>query len=134
MQLGALVVAFHLASFALVAPMFVLCQDGSNHTAVESAIALCCAPGNAESGDVPDPRTSAGIAEDDCAGPCIDTPLLTSTDATSPRCVASASRAVALVPPVALARCPAPVFADIDAGLPSAVSYLNLSRSTVLRI
>ncbi len=133
-RLCALVVAFHLASFALVAPMLVLCQDGDTHRAVESAIALCCSPGKAESSDVIRLQPAVGSTDNGCAGSCTDTPLLTSIDATAPKSFEPASAAVALAPPVTLAPCPAPAFSGQDAELLSAVSSPHLSRSTVLRI
>lgn len=133
-QLGALVVAFQLASLALGAPMWVLCQDGDNHRAVESAIALCCSPGTVESSDDTHPSASGAIEDDNCAGSCIDTPLLTSIDAIAPKLVDPDSVAVTLARPVTLAPCPAPVFSGEDAGFVLDVSSPHLSRSTVLRI
>ena len=133
-QLGALVLAFQFASFALAAPMLVLCQDGSDHKAVESAIALCCSAGKAQSSDVTHRQTSARAADSGCAVSCIDTPLLTGTDAIAPKSVEPVSVAVALVPPVTPAPCPARVFSGEDAEFVTAVSSPHLSRSTVLRI
>ncbi len=135
MRLGALVVAFHLASFALVAPLLVLCQDGGTHRAVESAIALCCSPGETESSDVIRLQAAVRSADNGCAGSCTDTPLLMSIDATAPKSsFEAASAAVALVPPVTLAPCPAPVFSGEDTEFLSVVSSPHLRRSTVLRI
>jgi hypothetical protein len=133
-RLCALVVALHVASFAFAAPMMVLCEDGDNHRAVESAIALCCSPGKAASSDVIRVQPAAEPADNGCAGSCTDTPLLTSVDATAPKSVEPASAAVALLLPVALAPCPDPVFSGQDAELLSEVSSPHLSRSTVLRI
>ena len=133
-QLGAVVLVFQLVSFALLAPMLVLCQDGGDHRAVESAISLCCSAGKAESSDGVQPRASAGSADNNCAASCTDTPLLTIIDAIAPKSLEPASVAVAPVPAVTPASCPAPVFSGEDARFVSAVSSPHLSRSTVLRI
>lgn len=127
-------VATLLASFAVVAPMLVLCQDGEAHTAVESVFALCCPLGKIESSAVIRTQAGVGSADDGCAGSCTDTPLLTSIDATAPKSVEPAFEGVPHVPPVALAPCPAHVVSDGDAEYLSEVSSRHLSRYTVRRI
>lgn len=132
MRCRAIVAALTLVGFALIGPALVLCQDGDNHRAVESAIAPCCSPQKA--GNVIRPQPAAESPDNGCTGSCTDTPLLASIDATTARSVESAPAAVALVPPVTPAPCPAPVYSGEDAELLSEVSSPHLSRSTVLRI
>lgn len=134
MRCRAIVAALTLVAFALIGPALVLCQDGNNHRAVESAIARCCSPQKVESSNVIRPQPAAESPDNGCTGSCTDTPLLASIDATAPRSVESAPAAVALVPPVTPAPGPAPVYLGEDAELLSEVSSPHLSRSTVLRI
>ena len=129
-----LVAAVHLVTVALLAPMLVLCEDGQRHTAVESAISLCCPQASADSNAPNRPQATAGTAENACAGSCTDTPLLTNIDAASPKSVTQASHPDNSAPPVLLAPHFAPVFAGNDAGFRSALSAQRLSRPTVLRI
>lgn len=129
-----LAAAFHLAAFGLVAPMLVVCEDGERHRAIESVISLCCPQGRGDSSDALPPQAPAGTAVKGCAECCTDTPLLTSIDVTATKLAGPASEADALVPPVRLARCPAPVFSGETAGLLPAPSSPHLTRSTVLRI
>jgi hypothetical protein len=134
MRCRAIVAALTLVAFALIGPAFVLCQDGNNHRAVESAIAPCCSPPKVESRKVILPQPAAESPDNGCKGSCTDTPLLASIDSTAPRSVESAPAAVAVVPPVTPGPCPAPEFSGEDAELLSEVSSPHLSRSTVLRI
>ncbi len=129
-----LVAAVHLVTVALIAPMLVLCEDGQRHTAVESAISLCCSQGSADSIAAIRLEAAAGTAENRCAGSCTDTPLLTNIDATSPKSVTQASDPDTSTPPVSLAPPLAPVFAGNDAWFRTALPAQHLSRPTVLRI
>ena len=126
--------AFHLAAFALIGPMLVLCDDGDRHRTVESAMSLCCALGQAGSSDEIQPRVTPAEPGIRCADSCTDTPLLTSIDATSTKTVAQASETAALVLTFVLAPCLAPASAGQDAAFLPALSPPHLSRSTVLRI
>ena len=129
-----LVAAVHIVTVALIAPMLVLCDDGQRHTAVESAISLCCPQGSPDSIAAIRLQATAGTAENPCAGSCTDTPLLTNIDATSPKSGTQASDPDTSTPPLSLAPRLAPVFAGNDAGFHTALSAQHLSRPTVLRI
>jgi hypothetical protein len=135
-RIRALVAVFHLAVFAAVAPMLVLCNDGDRHATVESAFSLCCAPNTDEGGPIRAAVENWDVANNGCAGSCTDTPLMLSLDAATALRIARACDAVAVaaVLPFALAFNPAPARASQEPGARSVFSPSDSGRSAVLRI
>ena len=133
-RVGALIAAFDIGAIALVAPMLVLCEDGDGHSAVESAIALCCSQRQSDAGDANRPPTIERAGGDGCSGSCTDTPLLSGIAATSTKGVAQLDDAAAVASTPEASAAPRFMLAEKATGFSASLPSPHLGRSAVLRI
>jgi hypothetical protein len=114
--------------------MLVFCEDEGSHSAVESAIAICCSQRQADLGDARRPQANEGARTNDCSGSCTDTPLLSSVAATSREDAGQVDEVAALALTLGFAAAPPFMLAEKDKACSGSLPSPHLRRATVLRI